>query len=405
MGDTPELIKITRFDSQPVNEAHFTEEGYLVDKPIVTSAGIFEYNNPDGSKRRELRLPEYVFAEESLKSYKGKPVIITHNAMYIDKSNVDDEIIGTILSEGQKDGDNVRAEIIIHNTEAMKKSGLRELSLGYDLELDETPGEWNGKPYDAVQKNIVINHLALVRSARAGEQARLNIDGGEETTNNENPKGEKEEMAETAVINDENGVSEETAASTENSGGQTMEEKLNFIRDRKDRRDRGDSDKSEISEDIDALLSIVEELQAKNDLNEIKNEDSTENEDSDENEEPDASKPSMNADSIDEIVRERLYLGRLGDKLNLDVYDMKPHEAKKAIIKNRFPNVRLDAKSDGYVNAMFKDVASEVNARKDVNYQRKQMTQNRADSADFRKSSSELAREKMINRNLNGGKQ
>ena len=58
----------------------------------------------------------------------------------------------------------------------MKLAGLKELSLGYNLDLDETPGEWNGQPYDAVQRNIVINHLALVLEARAGEQARLNFD-------------------------------------------------------------------------------------------------------------------------------------------------------------------------------------------------------------------------------------
>ena len=47
----------------------------------------------------------------------------------------------------------------------MKSAGLKELSLGYNLDLDETPGEWEGQPYDAVQRNIVINHLALVLEA------------------------------------------------------------------------------------------------------------------------------------------------------------------------------------------------------------------------------------------------
>lgn len=60
------------------------------------------------------------------------------------------EHIGTILSNGYQDGDNVRAEIVIHETDLMKRSGLRELSLGYSLDLDETPGVWNGQPYDAI---------------------------------------------------------------------------------------------------------------------------------------------------------------------------------------------------------------------------------------------------------------
>ena len=74
----PEL----RFDSIPVDETYFTAEGYFIDHPIVTSTGIFEYKNRDGSIRRELRLPEEVFDPASLESYEGKPVIVTHAAGY-----------------------------------------------------------------------------------------------------------------------------------------------------------------------------------------------------------------------------------------------------------------------------------------------------------------------------------
>lgn len=172
----PNLNRVIRLDSIPLPEAYFTSEGYLIDRPILTSTGIFEYIKPDGSVRYELRLPEEVFAEESLASYQGKPVIITHEAEYVTKDNVQSEAIGTILSKGYQDGSDVRAQIIIHDTDAMKECGLRELSLGYDLDLEETPGEWNGQHYDAIQRNIRINHLALVRDARAGDQARLHID-------------------------------------------------------------------------------------------------------------------------------------------------------------------------------------------------------------------------------------
>ena len=79
----PEL----RFDSIPVDETYFTKEGYFIDHPIVTSTGIFEYKNPDGSIRRELRLPEEVFDPASLESYEGKPIIVTHQAGYVCKDN------------------------------------------------------------------------------------------------------------------------------------------------------------------------------------------------------------------------------------------------------------------------------------------------------------------------------
>ena len=197
---TPKLTRVVRLDSLPLNQTYFTEEGYLVDRPILTTIGIFEYTNPDGTIRRELRLPEEVFKEESLQSYKGKPIIITHDAGLITKDNVHDNAVGTILSEGYRSGNDVRAEIIIHDTDEMKLAGLKELSLGYNLDLDETPGEWNGQPYDAVQRNIVINHLALVLEARAGEQARLNIDSRDRNTKgaksmSANPKTNKARRA------------------------------------------------------------------------------------------------------------------------------------------------------------------------------------------------------------------
>ena len=169
-------MRLKRVDSISLDQTYYTDEGYLVDHPIVTTCGVFEYRNHDGSIRRELRLPEDVFDEKSLASYKGKPIIITHSAGEVDKENVRREQIGTIMSEGYRDGENVRCEIIIHDTNALKSCGLKELSLGYSLDTEDVPGIYQGEKYDCIQRHIEINHLALVGEARAGEAARLNID-------------------------------------------------------------------------------------------------------------------------------------------------------------------------------------------------------------------------------------
>ena len=198
----PRPGRVRRLDSIPLDMTYFTDEGYLVDHPIVTSVGIFVYHNPDGSERRELRLPEEVFAAKSLASYKGKPVIITHEAGYVDTENVQEEHVGTVLSEGYQDGNDVRAEIIIHDMDTVRGIGLRELSLGYNLRLEETPGVWEGQPYDAIQRDIEINHLALVEKARAGEQARLNID----SKSHDNLKGGKLDMAKNITRKDGDGL-------------------------------------------------------------------------------------------------------------------------------------------------------------------------------------------------------
>ena len=91
--------------------------------------GILEYQNSDGTIRRELRLPLRRYLHpKALVSYKGKPVILTHEAGMIDTENVQQEHIGTIPG-GIQDGENVRAQIVIHDAHSLSY-GLRELRSG-----------------------------------------------------------------------------------------------------------------------------------------------------------------------------------------------------------------------------------------------------------------------------------
>ena len=438
---TPVLTRVQRLDSIALDKTYFTEEGYLVDHPIVTSVGIFEYTNPDGSTRRELRLPEDVFAAESLASYKGKPVIITHDAGYVDKDNVEKEIIGTILTEGYEDGDDVRAEIIIHDTDAMKSCGLRELSLGYNLRLEETAGEWNGQPYDAIQRDIVINHLALVGSARAGEQARLNIDerekqitlkGGKSMAKNTKRKDgdmmspedlsaaveafkqrRNERMAPAEGAADEttpevvDEVVEEVVEETAPAADEGEQDNVQMVKDRRDRRDaEGDPEDldramgiiAQQDEDIDTLLGVIDCLQSANaDSDEEENTDEAEEENADEGEE-ETTKNADRADSND--FRELLRVVRIGDRLNMDgLESMSVKNAKKAVLKKLKPSLRMDGKSAAYVNAAFDMAVSEMKTRKDTNYQRSQMM-HKDSKPNKSVGSANDARQRMIERRM-----
>lgn len=389
-----------RFDSIPLSDTYFTPEGYLIDNPILTRVGIFEYHNPDGTIRRELRLPEEVFAAESLASYKGKPVILTHEAGLVDVDNVQQEHIGTILSEGIQDGDNVRAQIVIHDAESLDY-GLRELSLGYTQTPDETPGVWNGQPYDAIQRNIQINHLALVEKARAGEQARLNIDG-EEQGGNQMSKARKDGLTPEEIARLVEEYKQRQAQRMENTNPTTDEgtnpdeqttdedeaDPVKEVKDRRDRRDAsGDCETmdeasgviAQQDEDIQKLLDFIAQLQAKIDFDEASAEEEAKTDSEGETAEANADEEEpqenpLNMDSIDAYVNQKIELIRLGDKLNLDgIETMKPMDAKKAIITKVHPNIRLDGKDTAYINAMF-DIAKEsVGKRKDVDYQRQQM--------------------------------
>ena len=48
-----------------------------------------------------------------------------------------------------------------------------ELSIGYDCEIHKESGEYAGQPYDFVQRNIKIQHVALVECGRAGSDVKV----------------------------------------------------------------------------------------------------------------------------------------------------------------------------------------------------------------------------------------
>ena len=406
-----------RFDSIPLSDTYFTPEGYLIDHPILTRVGIFEYKNPDGSIRRELCLPEEVFAPESLASYKGKPVILTHEAGMIDSDNVQQEQIGTILSEGTQDGDNVRAQIIIHDARKLDY-GLRELSLGYSLDLEETPGEWQGQPYDVIQRNIRVNHLALVEKARAGDSARLNIDGedtqaekGGNTMSKrkdgltpeeiaqlvEEYKKRKEQRMQGQQPDNQpaaDSEGEENTPENQDEGEETAADPVQEVKENRDRRDAaGDCETMDEANgmiaqqdaDIQKLLDFIAQLQAKIDFDEASESETKAENNADEEGAEGASQEekkeeSLNMDSIDAIVSQKIELIRLGDKLHMDGIDaMKPMDAKKAIIKKVNPNIRLDGKDKAYIDAMYDITKESIGKRKGVDYQRQQM---RGDAAE-----------------------
>ena len=503
------LSRVIRLDSVPMAKAYFTPEGFLKDKPVLTSTGIFEYTNPDGSIRRELRLPEDVFDPESLKSYRGKPIVITHDAGLIDKDNVSENQIGTILSEGEQSGSDVRAEIIIHDTDAMKDAGFKELSLGYNLDLDETPGEWHGQHFDARQKNIRINHLALVREARAGEQARLNMDSRDQGNVLKGGKRMSKKIANArrgdAVLSQEefakaideykarkaerekvDGVDETEVEEVKETKPATIEEQVQAVKDRRDRRDEAgdpkDTDEAmsviaHQDEDLDILFDIIDTLLAKQDFDaaddpeaveeetvdeEVVEEDGLDklnklNKDADEDEEvideeeetvedtegeelpadeeivdeeEETAEDAEDEDLVDEeeadetweedcddkrmdsadeaasrAIRNHMMMGKLGRQVglkNLEFKDIK--SAKIAIVKAVRPDMRLDGKSDAYINGAFDNARKSIKARKakDTSYQKRQMFNNDSrEVVDVDKRSAADARKQMVERQHN----
>jgi uncharacterized protein len=142
--------------------------------------GIQEYRRVDGSMRRELRLPEEVFAEDSLTSLRSVPVTDLHPSDLVNPKTWRNVAIGHAESVSH-DERFVAGDLVIHDAaaiESIERGERRDVSCGYRCKLDHTPGVWNGERYDAIQRSIRYNHVAIGPSnwGRAGSDVGLRLD-------------------------------------------------------------------------------------------------------------------------------------------------------------------------------------------------------------------------------------
>lgn len=156
-----------------------TDEGYLTGRAIVTNIGVFPYLNGDGTIRHELRLPEEVLDPDSLETLKMKPISNEHPAeLTIDVENIKKHQKGFTGSEVNNDAYHISVPITITDAQTIEdvKNGKRALSAGYSLRLEEKSGTWMGIHYDAIQRDIRYNHVAIVDRGRAGDAAKMRMD-------------------------------------------------------------------------------------------------------------------------------------------------------------------------------------------------------------------------------------
>ena len=315
-------MEAIRYDRTEI-KATRTDEGYLVDTPIVGRVGIQLYKNADGTIRRELRPAEEVFHADSLKSFAGKPVTDEHPGEPVTAKNAKRLSVGTMQGEGRQDGDNVVAPIIVHDGEMIDKilkGGKRELSLGYKVDLEETPGVWNGQEYDAIQRNIRVNHLAIVPRGRAGN-ARLNLDRHDAVSFN---------------------PEEEISMPTDNLGRIRLDSGLEYqaapeviVEVEKLR-----NDKAELETRADGLQKQLDTVAAERDTLKSQVE----------------SAEKVRADALEKAraeIKARAELDKVAETFKVDGAGKTDREVKELVIKSVRTDADLTGKSDDYVNAAF----------------------------------------------------
>lgn len=176
-GDTNSRMAHKFVDSAKIGTVKRTSEGYVVARAKAVRSGVQDYLASELGLMgnhivRVMRPEEEVFAADSIQSFVHAPVTIEHPAELVDADNWSKLAVGEVGSGVLRDGEFLALDLMLKDAAAIRAfdGGKKELSAGYTAEIEFVDG---AEGYDAIMRNIRINHLALVDKARAGYQARI----------------------------------------------------------------------------------------------------------------------------------------------------------------------------------------------------------------------------------------
>ena len=326
-------------DLKTTGKTRITKDGYLVAYAKVARTGVQEYLGSelgiDKEIVRVMRPETEVFAKDSLSSFVGKPMTNEHPSEPVTAETWKRDAIGSIGEEVIRDGDYIRVPLIMMDAAAIEdyKAGKRELSMGYEADIEFV----DHADYDAIQKNIRINHIALVEKGRAGG-AKIGDAGGQKT-NGQSQKTEVKPMTKKVKFGDVTiEVSEQAAEVIEALTEQlkTAKEEAQASADAKDK---------ELAEKDDE----IEKLKGN----------------------------SMTADKLDAAIAERVAIIADAKKIaDLDYSKKSPADIRRAAVAAVIGDDKLKDKSDAYVEARF-DVLLDT-----ASNQQEKQTQNVSDFND-----------------------
>lgn len=156
-------------------------DGALLVDARVARTGIqkyagYEVGKPEMSLVRVWRPASEVFSADTLASFAHRPITNDHPTEPVTADNWKSVAVGQTSDEVVGETIFVRVPLMVSDGAAISdvESGKRELSAGYSCDLDFTAGTTQaGEAYDAVQRNIRINHIAIVQAGRAGKEVRI----------------------------------------------------------------------------------------------------------------------------------------------------------------------------------------------------------------------------------------
>jgi hypothetical protein len=257
-----------RYDAGAVSGPEKTEEGYLRCWATIARTGIQRYKRADGSEVVEYRPEDEVGNVDSLSSFAGKAVTLEHPSELLDATNTGKYQVGFTDNEIVFDGKYVRVRMTITDSDAIasvESGSTSEVSAGYQVDLDLTPGmSPEGHRYDAVQRCIRGNHVALTRKGRAGSSVRVHLDTNDAVAlATDSQPIAKKPMAKINIAGAEYEVSEAVAVaytSAQREDAAQQQKKLDTIEDQKTALA---AERDQLQEQLEALAGTSDGLKSR----------------------------------------------------------------------------------------------------------------------------------------------
>ena len=376
---------LTRYDTAPINQiAQDAQTGFVYVKNVpIARVGVFPYIKADNSVEMEAKLPIELLSDETVQSADNKPVTNNHPGELVTNLNSSKYMKGFTASNAHVENDTLRVDMTITDSDLIDaiNQGKQELSIGFQTDVVPAKGEYKGVAYDSVQKNIQINHVAVVKRGRAGHSVRL--------------LGDSAEMID--KIPDEKGKQMETTKVRLDGADVTV---ATSDADKIIKLDADNADKSkqiaELKADIKAKQKKLDELEGNAD-SEKKNADEAQAKADAAEKELANLKKKYEGDALDKAIQERIDLVDKVKPYVGDSYDFKgksPKELKLDAIKAVDDSIDLSDKSDDYINAYFDSMDRTENAAKVNGYSGPQIKRDSDDLEALRNSRYHLANQK-----------
>ncbi|WP_100523370.1 DUF2213 domain-containing protein [Mycobacteroides abscessus] len=325
-------MKKQRYDTSFITDYRETPEGYLTVTVPITRPGVFAYQRSDGTVQMEAKLPEDLFSDATIYSARSKPVTDDHPHEPVTVENYSRYSKGLSHTDSRVEDFKLYVSMTITDKNLIQKihDGKKEISIGFLSDVVAEPGVYRGQNYEFVQRNIEINHIAIVDQGRAGPEVSIRGDSDAWQIDNQTKGG--------------GDMPKYTIDGKEYEVDSTVKAYLDAQQARLDAANTKVKDFDSLQGRYDATEAKLKKAEA--DLEEAK-------------------KQNLSADELDKKVQARVELvsnasNYLGD--SFDFTGKTDREIKEAVIQKANPDFKGDGKSDEYIDAFFDATVDRVKA-------------------------------------------